>query len=239
MAAEADRADSDRRALADGLFLRIDARLGARDEREETGVAAAVSLARFLPERSRLPDCLRAVRRRLPVALRGGGRPDAARAAGGGVPALAARLPAVVTDRRSRRLARARRCDRPHRSQAWASLRAEPLEGVDAPRNRAKPPGVRSPRSGAHGRCADSQHRWHDRRNRGALRRRSLAGHIRRVPRNGPWSTDCRAPDVNNPARSGPFSCGVPLDGASCRRTTYEVCAPRAEIARTCHYRQG
>ena len=43
------------------------------------------------------------------------------------------RLPAVVTDRRSRRLARARRGDRPHRSQAWASLRTEPLEGVDAP----------------------------------------------------------------------------------------------------------
>src|SRR5688572_5727007 len=81
LAAEADGADSDRRALADGLFVRIDARLGARDERQETGVAAAVTLARFLPERSRMPARLRAVRRRLPVTLRGGGRPDAARAA--------------------------------------------------------------------------------------------------------------------------------------------------------------
>src|SRR6186997_1748269 len=80
LAAEADGADPNRRALADGLFVRIDARLGARDGREEPGVAAAGPLARFLPERSRVPACLRAVRRRLPVTVRGGGRPDAARA---------------------------------------------------------------------------------------------------------------------------------------------------------------
>ena len=35
LAAEADGADSDRRALADGLFVWIDARLGARDGREK------------------------------------------------------------------------------------------------------------------------------------------------------------------------------------------------------------
>ena len=34
---------------------------------DETGVAAALPLARFLPQRSRVPACLRAVRRRLPV----------------------------------------------------------------------------------------------------------------------------------------------------------------------------
>ena len=36
-------------------FVRIDARLGARDEREETGVAGAVPLARLVPEGSRVP----------------------------------------------------------------------------------------------------------------------------------------------------------------------------------------
>ena len=107
-------------------------------------------------------------------------------------------LPSLPTNGR-RRMARARRGDRPHRSQAWASLRTEPLEGVDAPGHCAKPPGVRSARRGAHGRRADSQHRGHDRRHGGALRRWPLAGHIRRIPRIRPWSAGSRRETVAKP----------------------------------------
>ena len=66
-------------------------------------------------EGSRVPACLRTVRRRFPVALRGGGRPDAAGAAAGGNHALAARLPAVVAGTVEATGLR-RRGDRPHRS---------------------------------------------------------------------------------------------------------------------------
>src|SRR5688572_4486083 len=102
LAAQADGADSDRRALADSLLVRTDARLGTHDGREDTGVAARVTHARLLRERSRLPDGVRAVRRGFPVTLSGGSRLDAARAATGGVRPLGARAPAVDPDRRTK-----------------------------------------------------------------------------------------------------------------------------------------
>ena len=76
-------------------------------------------------------------------------------------------LPSLPTDGLGDWLA-PRRCDRSHRSPTWASVRPEPLAGVDAPRlpgacRRPIPAGRRSWPP------PNPQHRRHDRRQGGAL----------------------------------------------------------------------
>ena len=101
---------------------------------------------------------------------------------------LRAFLPSLPTSRRERL---APRGDRPHRSEARTSIRAESLEGVDAPGHRAKPAGVRSTVAALIA-AGDPQQRWNDWRDLSALRRRPLAGDACRVSRNGPRSPACR-----------------------------------------------
>ena len=147
--------------------------------------AAPLAHRELLLDGPRLPAGLRAVRPGLPLPLPGRGRPDAARAAPASFAAWLARVPArdsprtapprwlapgVVTDPTDPKLAH---LDGLNLSRAWM------LRGIA----RGLPPGPAARR-----RCGAARAPPRGRparRHRRALRGRPLAGHVRRLPRDG------------------------------------------------------
>ena len=127
------------RTQPDCFRVRIDLGLGRGDRRRRHDPAARPSRPDLLREGSRLRAGVRALRRRLPVAVPRRGRLHAAGPGSRRVRDLAAGVPAGDPAGRQRGLVAAGRRHRPQRPEARAHRRPEPEPRLDARGHRERP----------------------------------------------------------------------------------------------------